>query len=199
MVFAGYGGAPLDQFEYLLVFASVILALAVGDVMISLNRLLQAGAKVKWDWLAPMAAAVVFLKIVTQWWGWFGASQVAAGITFGMYLGVLAGAVLLFLLAATALPDGIEETGVDLRKYYEEVQRRFWLLFAAHWVVATGVTIWIEMAVEGERFTLHSPAFLIAPVAVVLAFWWNRWVHTACLAGFFVLYIGDSFARVLGH
>jgi len=189
----------VGQFEYLLMFAAVILALAVGDVTVSLNRLLQAGKQVKWDWLAPMAAAVAFLKIVTQWWGWYGAEPMAAGITFGMFVGVLSGAVLLFLMAATTLPDGIEEAGVDLRKYYEEVHRRFWLLFAAHWVVATGVTIWIEVAVEGERFGLNTPVYLIVPVAVGLAFWWNRWVHTVGLAGFLLLYLGDSFGRVLGH
>jgi hypothetical protein len=189
----------VNQFEYLLMFASVILALAVGDVAISLNRLLQAGAKVKWDWLAPLAAAVAFIKIVTQWWSWYGAAGLAAEITFGMFVAVLVGAVLLFLMAAATLPDQVEDAGIDLLRYYEEVHRRFWLLFAAHWIVATGVAIWIEVSLGGERFVLDSPVYLIVPLAVVLAFWWNRWVHTACLVGLLLLYLGHPFRRVLGH
>ncbi len=187
----------MDPFEYLLMFASVILALAIGDLTISLNRLLQAARTVTWDWLTPLAATVVFLKIVTQWWSWFGAERAASGVTFGMYIGVLAGAVLLFLLAATVLPDQIDDTGVNLRAHYESVHRRFWLLFAAHWIAATGVAIWIEMTVEGAKFVYLSPAYLIVPISVMLAFWWNRWVHLVCLLGFLVLYLGHAFGHTL--
>ncbi len=189
----------MDPFEYLLMFASIILALAIGDVTISVNRLLQAGKQVTWDWLAPLAATVVFLKIVTQWWSWFGAASAAGALTFGMYLGVLVGAFLLFLLASTSLPDNIEATGVNLRTYYESIHRRFWLLFAAHWVVATGVVIWIGVKVEHERLAYFSPAYLIVPVAVTLAFWWNRWVHLGCLLGFLALYLGHSFGHTLSN
>ncbi len=189
----------MNPFEYLLTFASVILALAVGDVAVSLNRLLQAGKHVTWDWLAPLAAAVAFLKIVTQWWSWFGAAQIAKGLTFGMYIGVLVGAVLLFLLAATTLPDRIEESGIKLADYYASIHRRFWLLFAAHWVVAQGVTIWIGISVEHAHFAFVSPFYLIVPIAVALALWWNRWAHLAGLLGFLALYLGPTFGRTLNN
>jgi carboxymethylenebutenolidase len=45
----------MNQFGYLLGFAPAIVALAVPDVIISLNRLLAAGPKVHRDWLAPPA------------------------------------------------------------------------------------------------------------------------------------------------
>jgi hypothetical protein len=112
---------------------------------------------------------------------------------------VLVGAVLLFLLASTPLPDKIEDAGVDLRQYYESTHRRFWLLFAAHWVVATGMSIWIEIRVEHARFAYLSPLYVIVSVAVTLAFWWNRWLHLACLLGFFALYLGHTFGHTLSN
>lgn len=184
----------MAPFDYLLILAAVILGLAVAELAIGLNRLLRAG-EVRWDWLAPLAALLVFLKIVTQWWTWHAASRLAAGITFEMFLAVLAGATLLFLLAATPLP----ETGaasVDLRAHYERVRRRFWILFALHSLVSMGVGIWVQMAVLHARFA-WSILYLVVLVAVALAFVRNRWVQAAGLAFFTIVYFAQSFGRTL--
>jgi hypothetical protein len=113
----------LGPFEYLMMFTAVILGLAVCDLAVSIHRLVAAGARVRWDWLAPLAALVVFLKIVSQWWTFFNAGPLAKGLTFEMFLGVLVASVLLFLLAADALPDEAPEGRIDLRAHYESVQR----------------------------------------------------------------------------
>src|SRR5436190_926509 len=115
----------MGPFEYLLLFAVIILGLAVSDVALSLHRLLGAGPRVRWDWLAPLAALVAFLKIVTQWWTWFRAEPLAGGLTWEMFLGVLAGAVLLFLIAAASLPDEVPGEGrIDLAAHWAGVRRR---------------------------------------------------------------------------
>ena len=121
----------MRPFEYLLLFAVVILGLAVSELAINLNRLLKAKSLVRWDVLAPLAALVAFLKIVTQWWVWFQAEAVANAMTFEMYLVVLIEAVLLFLLAGVTLPGEVPEQGISLRDSYESIRQRFWLLFAA--------------------------------------------------------------------
>jgi hypothetical protein len=191
-------GECVGPFEYLLLFAAVILALAVADLAASLQRLLSGRAFVKWDWLAPLAALVAFLKIVTQWWSWFGAERIASGFTFEMYLGVLASSVVLFLLAATALPDETTETTIDLREYYASVFPRYWSLFALHWVLMTSVSIWAQVQIAGARVSWASPVFLIVPLAVSLAIVRNRGWHTICLVGLIVLYIAQYFGHQLG-
>jgi hypothetical protein len=189
----------LGAFEYLLMFAAVILAIAVTDIAVSLNRLLEAGRRVRWDWLAPMAALVAFLKIVTQWWTWFFARPLAGGLTFEMYVGVLVGAVLLFLLAAASLPSEADGPVIDLAAYYQRVRRRYWWLFAAHWLVSNAVDIWIQMQVTGARLDLLSPGLLVLPVAVSLALLRWRWWHALCLAAFTALYLAQFFGKGLGQ
>ena len=76
----------MGQFEYLLILASVILGLAVSDIAVSLNRLLEV--RVQWDWLAPLAAALAFLKITAQWWNWYSGVSSAKAITFENYVAV---------------------------------------------------------------------------------------------------------------
>jgi hypothetical protein len=189
----------LGAFEYLMLFAAVILGLAVCDLAVSVHRLLAAGPRVRWDWLAPLAALVAFLKIVTQWWTFFLAGPLAKGLTFEMFLGVLVASVLLFLLAADALPDEACDGPIDLRAHYATVQRRFWLLFAAQWFLLTAVSTWAQVAIEKAHLDLVSPAWLILPVTLLLAFWKNRWWQTLGLVGFTLVYVGQYFGQHLGQ
>jgi hypothetical protein len=189
----------VTPFEYLLLLAAIILGLAITDLAVSVHRLLAAGARVRWDWLAPMAALVAFLKIVTQWWSWFDAQRIASGLTFEMFLTVLAAAVLLFLLAATALPDEFGERPVDLRAHYATASRRYWLLFVAQWLLATAASLWAQVAVGKAHLDLVSPAWLVPLIAFSAAFTKNRWWHTAVLAGFVVVYIGQYLGHSLTH
>ena len=46
----------MSPFEYLLAFAAVVLGLATSDLAMSLNKLLNAGSRVRWGLLAPLAA-----------------------------------------------------------------------------------------------------------------------------------------------
>jgi len=192
--------AELGPFEYLLVFLAIVLGLAVSDLCISLNRLMDAGAKVRWDWLAPLAAVVAFLKILTQWWTWFGAAQLAKGLTFEMFVLIVVAVVLLFLLAAASLPDRVEEDGVDLRDYYTRVSRRYWLLYAAHYLAANVVSVWAQIQLQGARL---SPSVLLVAVfptaAVVLAFVRVRLLHMVCLVALIALYLFQFAGHSLGQ
>ena len=186
----------MSAFEFLLVFVTLILGLAVSDLCVSLNRLLEAGEKVRWDWLSPMAATVALLKICTLWWQWFGAARLAQGVTFDMFLLLVAGAVLVFLVAAAALPDRIEDAGVDLRIYYARSARRFWLLFGAQYLVVNVFDIWVQMDVGGARLDWTTASIAILPaVAIVLAIVRNRALHTIGLAVLIALYL----LRLAGH
>jgi len=188
----------VKPFDYLLLLAAVILGLALSDIALSTQRLLNASARVKWDWLAPLATLVAFLKIQTQWWAWFGGDRIASALTFEMFTGFLLRAGLLFLLAATALPDEIDRHGIDLRVYFSQVRRRYWILFALHFVVVNIVTVWAQVQVAGAHFVLSTPGLLILPVVIALAFVRSRWVHGLALFCFAVLYLVQGFGHTLG-
>jgi hypothetical protein len=191
------GARSLGQFEYLLLFVAVILGLAVSDLAISFHRLLGAGRRVHWDLLAPLAAILAFLKIIVQWWNWFGASRIARDLTFEMFVGVAVAALLLFLMAAAALPDAADEPVVDLRNHYEKVSRRYWLLFIGHWILMNAVSAWAQIQLQGARLSLLSPVYLILPVALSLIFVRNRWWHAAVLIGLIGFYGTAFFGRTL--
>ena len=187
----------MTPFEYLLMFAAVILGLAVSELAIKCHRLTAHGTPVRWDWLSPLAAFVVLLKIITQWWSWYGAQLLPGGLRFEMFIVVVIGAVLLFLLAAVALPETGHADGVDLRQYYETTRRRFWLLFAAHWALATALSIWAEVVVGGAIYSGLSFTYLVVPVSVAMAFIRYRWMHGLVLAALAVVYTAQFFGQQL--
>ncbi len=189
----------MSAFEYLLIFLSILLGLAVSDICVSLNRLLGAGTKVRWDWLAPMAAMVALAKIVTQWWVWFAASRLAKDVTFDMFFLLVVGGVLLFLMAAASLPDSVADAGVDLRAYYASASRRFWLLFCAQFLVINAFSTWIQIVALGARLGWQTLALVVIPAfAITLAFIRNRLIHALALAALLALYVVQFAGHRLG-
>ncbi len=179
------GAAPLQPFEYLLILLSIVLGLAIADLCVSLNRLLGAGARVKWDWLAPLAALLAMEMVVTRWWLWFADAGLLRNVTYAMYLVLILTGVLLFLLAAAALPDEVGDEGVDLRAYYATTARRFWLTFAAYWVVGNAAGLWMRVEILHFDLGKLSPwsalVLLIPGAAVVVAFARSRRLHAFVL------------------
>ncbi len=190
----------MSPFEYLLLFAAVILGLAVSELAIASHRLVNASERVRWDWLSPLAAIVIFLKIVTQWWTWYSAESLPGGLRFEMFIGVIIGGVMLFLLAAMVLPEASHGAAtVDLAAHYQRIRRRFWLLFAAHWAVMTAVSTWAQIAVGGARYSGVSVVYLIVPVTAGLAFVRPRWIHGLALVALGGLYVAQFYGQQLGH
>ena len=190
----------MAPFDFLLLFASVILGLAACELAIGLNRLLGAWGRIDWDWLSPIAALLVFLKLVTQWWIWHGAVRFAPGITFEMYLAVLVDAMLLFMMAAAVFPNpaGGEES-VELRVHYARVARRFWTLFTVHFLLGTGTAIWMQMQIEHARFAWAWWVTLIPLAGLSLAFIRNRAWHSVVLVGLCLVYLAQSWGQTLPH
>jgi hypothetical protein len=187
-----------SPFDYLLILAAVILGLAVSDLVLSLQRLLAAGRRVRWDWLSPALALIALLKIMTLWWSWYVVGPIAKGVTFEMYLGEIGATVLLFLMSASALPDEVGPEGIDLRAWFETSRRRFWSLFLLHWVSAAAVSIWIQVVLAHRVFDPMTPIWLVIPAAGSLIVVANRWWQTLGVLGFSALYLWEGFGRTLG-
>jgi hypothetical protein len=168
----------VSAFEYISVMASIIIGLALVDILVSLNRLIRAGALVRWHWAAPLAALLVILTIIQIWWSIY--SPQDAAMTIGQFLPLLVELVILFLLAAAALPDEIGAEGVDLKLYYDRNGPYFWGLFTAAlgWLILVQI---VETTAKGENLgaLLQNRLIDLAVIAVfaslifVRRLWWH--------------------------
>ena len=137
----------LDMFAYLAAFVTVVLALAVGDMVQSLHRLLRAQASVRWNPIGLVAALAVFLAILEEFFALWRLAGVER-FTFYELLVLICPPILLSLAAMTVLPDETEGEGVDLGDYYMLIRRRLYLLLAL-WTLA----VFIRFAGLFEAFS----------------------------------------------
>jgi hypothetical protein len=120
----------MSQSEYLLGFVAILIGVAVADMAGSLHKLLRARSRVRWHWLPLAAAGLLILLTVELWWSLTSFERLPGALTIGLFLPLLVGLVILFLLASAVLPDEVPAQGVDLRDFYFAEHRYFWLLFA---------------------------------------------------------------------
>ncbi len=95
----------MTQLEYLIALVSIIVGLGLTDLARSLRELVRPGRTVHWHWLPLTWAAIAFLVIVQIWWQSFRFLQNEALSHAAVFVPVLLGFLLLYLICAFALPD----------------------------------------------------------------------------------------------
>lgn len=168
--------------EQALVFASIILGVAVAAELGNLHKLIRSH-KVHWHWAQPVFALYTLLGITFYWW--LIANGGDAALSLGEFLPTMFQLVLWVLLAAVCLPDSIPDDGVDLATYYQANRRYQWglvtLIFGS---MNVQMTFALLEQVDSLRPYLAAMAFnwLIVALTISLMFvsrWW--YVALACM------------------
>ncbi|MFL5381752.1 MAG: hypothetical protein ACJ8GN_04485 [Longimicrobiaceae bacterium] len=169
----------MSPFEYVLPMVSILVGLAIGDLSLSLHRLLRARRRVRWDWLPLAAALLVLLLILFFWWAFYAMGRAEVWTRYWAFLVLAAALIGMFLLASAALPDTVPEDGLDLAAYYDENRRYFWILFAVFTLLAfvLDVLVYTDDTVHSASPLRAIPTVSIAAVLLSLAFVRRRAYH----------------------
>ena len=168
-------------FSYLSAFVTIVLAVAITDMIQSTHRLIRGRTRIKWDVAQLLFAAVVAATVISEFfslWDLFDVDK----ISFARLIWILLIPTLFALLAYSVLPDDVPAEGLDLRAFYV-AERRSWIIIyvAANILdVLRSVDIINNLA---SRF--HHPEWLMqylthaAPVMLVTfvgsgIMWWGR-------------------------
>ena len=116
---------PGTFFEYLSAFITIVLALAVTDMLVSLHKLIRARARVRWRVLPLAAAFFILLTLMTLFFEIWRYTRLE-GISFYGLLILLLSPLLGFLSAAAVMPDDVPEQGIDLWDHYIAERRYIW-------------------------------------------------------------------------
>jgi hypothetical protein len=125
----------VDAFSYLAVLLSIILGLGMTQVLTALGRLIRNRDRVRMRWLPLLWAAVLLIIYVQVWWSMYGL-RLRQVWTFLDFCIVLAQTATLYLMAAVALPEQVEEAGTDLGVYFDRHHRWFFGFFLATLVIS---------------------------------------------------------------
>src|SRR5258705_13903031 len=116
----------MDQFSYLSVLLSLIVGLAITQILKGYRGIMLARARIRVYWPTLLWSASLLLMNVQSWWAMFGMRDVRDW-TFAGFAIVLAQTIVQYLLAAVVFPDFFGEH-VDLREHYWRHTRWFFAL-----------------------------------------------------------------------
>lgn len=184
----------MDSFSYLSVLLSIILGLAITQVLQGVRGLLLTRSRVRLYLPSPVWAALILLIATQLWWASFGLGR-HADWTFAEFGIVLLQTTELYMMAALVLPDfGVE--GTDLRDHYERERRPFFGILLA--ILATSIAK--DRLVDGRMPHLDNIAFhaLFAGLTLTAMIVRRPAFHHAVAIGcavLLVVYITFLFAR----
>jgi hypothetical protein len=159
-----------ELFAYLAAFVTIMLAIALTDMVQSAHKLLRDRARVRWGVLTPLLALWVFLWVLSEFFSlWLDARF--DKLTFYGLLGLITVPTLTSLTAFAVLPDDVPPEGVDLDRFYFDNLNYFVVLLALLNVADIGRIIAYAIRFDGFRE--------VGPWLPYLA-WWG--VTFACLA-----------------
>jgi hypothetical protein len=150
----------MDAYSYLSVLLSIVLGLAITQLLSGFAAMVRARGRMTMYWPVPVQMAAVFLISVQTWWALF-ALHARERWTFASFLVVLMQPVMLYLMAAFITPDLSGDARVDLRESYFRESR--WFFGAA--VIAVAISLLKTLVLIGrlpERADLIGHLVFIA-------------------------------------
>ena len=191
----------MSRVEYAAILIGIVVGVALSNILTSVHKLMEAGSRVRWHWMAPtMALSAAILTRGAFWHQWIVVRTYPQPRHFFITsLPIYAAFSIMFLACAATLPDRVPEHGVDLREYYFVNIRRVWGLFAATFalgLVTVGVMFfrsgWDIVELRESLFpavAVCAGGFLLSVVSLLTrALWWHRIAVIASLVLFLGLY-----------
>lgn len=171
----------MDTFEYITALVAVLIGLAIADLATSLHRLLRNRRKVRWDWVAPLAALLILVDLFNLWWRWRGFT----GTTMSEVAPYFVALILIYLAASVTLPDDVPADGIDLGTYFDENRSYFWFVYTTFVaVILTLMTLRriAAGATGSELWAIYYFDYVFIAVGYVMMWVKKRWVSGAVIA-----------------
>ncbi len=186
----------MDAFSYLSVLLSVILGLAIQQVLLGYRGLALARRQIRW-YAPPLIWSVLILLMVAQhWWSSFGLAD-RSEWSFALFATILIQTALFYMMAAVVLPDIPPDQSTDLRDHYYREAPVFFAIGSA----TIAWSLFRSYMIEGRLDQPIDIAFhlLFLAMSLIAIFSKRPRLHeifAASMIALFVVYIALLFARL---
>lgn len=163
----------MGLFEFLMILISVVIGLALSELLTGAAGLLRERDTVRIYWIHILFLVGVFIALLQQWWESWGLVDVEE-IRFGYVLSLLLPSIILYLIAHLLNPRPIKNA--DLRDYYYFQAPVLWSLVIAGTVVGT----FVKPLLIGDAVLEigNISGFPMIAICAILALSKNRLLHS---------------------
>ena len=181
----------MNQFEFVIVFVSIVVAFAVSDVLAGWGEQIRLRREVRHYPLHTVWAVLLLFVMMQGWWSLWELSERAAW-TFPQYVALVIPYLTLALMAYVVTPELSDNT--DIKKHYFDDSRWFFSLgafYLSSWAFFSYVVLGNPLNEPGSFYRAAGILLML-----VLAFWSNERVH-AIVAAFAYLLMAAWVAAVI--
>jgi hypothetical protein len=154
--------------SYLSVLLSIVLGLAITQVLQGLRGLILTRAKVKRYLLTLIWAGLVLVMAIQAWWASFNL-RLRTHWTFLAFFVVVLQAISVYMAAALVLPDLTGEVTIDLREHYFAHRRWFFGALAGGIVFSAAKELALRGHLPGRMNGVFHVLFGLAAIVGVIA------------------------------
>src|SRR5438477_7669492 len=125
----------MSLFEFVCAFYSVVLGIAMAQLMTSVGRLIEVRDQVRTYWVHSLWVVIVLLVDVNSWWAMWDLRSAKSWsfVSFLLLVGLIAS---IYLITVLLFPRVPESGGpIDLDAHYYKNRRIFFLANAAAWIL----------------------------------------------------------------
>ena len=186
----------MDAFSYLSVLLSVILGLAIQQVLQGYRALALNRKRVTLYWPSLAWSATILMMAAQHWWASFDLAG-HSNWSFAAFAAILIQTALIYMMAALVLPDVPPAEPLNLKDHYwREVTP-----FFASGTLAISWSIARELILDGRlpepvNLTFHILFLAMGVTAIAVRKEWLHKLFAGAMAVLFATYIAALFARL---
>lgn len=162
----------MGLFEFLMILLSVIIGLALTELLTGVASLLRVRETIHFYWVHAGFQLGIFFALLQQWWESWELARVEE-ISFGEVLLLIVPSLVLFLIAHMLFPR--PATDANLEDYYFKQSPIIWGLVVFGTVEGTFIMPLVEQEPIFQASNISGPLTVVLCVALAMSK--NRKVH----------------------
>ena len=186
----------MDAFTYLSVLLSIVLGLALTQILQGYRALLLARGRVRLSGTVLIWSGLLIAIVAQAWWASFGLRDRTQWdfVTFAI---ILAQMGLIYMSAALVFPDIPESGGIDLAEHWSEHHRAFFGFLLAMLVASLSKSLALDGRLPSPADVLFHLLLGAVAVAGILARNARVQLALACITvAILIAYVALLFARI---
>lgn len=168
----------MSQFEFVLVFISIVIAFAVSDILASWGEQIRLRRQIRHYALHTAWSALLLFVMMQVWWSLWDLNTLSEW-TFPEYMALVFPFLTLALMAYILTPN-FDEPDNDIRRHYSDISRWFFslgALYLAAWAFYSYVVLRSPIDEPGSAYRFAGIVLML-----VLGVWSNERLHVIVAA-----------------
>lgn len=184
----------MTKFEFLMMIASVVIAVGMTEIVGGWGRMARTTAKVSVDWLHLGWTIYILLVSIQYWIGMWSYNRIQIEYVGQIYFLVIP-TLFIVLAAFVVTPDVPLDGELEVREYYWSRRAGVFLPMAAFWMAAWIADL-VIVGVAQVEIGFMTISLASAASLTVLVFTKRMWIHAVVLSLSIAFVLGYFFAPV---